>query len=89
VKKSPAIADMNTEVYGKCIDMGSGVVIDGGVPVADRHLAVEMIRVTGDDSEAYRVFDIVFFIFNLPARHRNVGKYRQYNRRKFRIWLFS
>lgn len=76
-------------VYAKCIEMGRGVFIEGEVSAADRHLAVEMSRATGDDSEAYRVFDIIYFIFNLPARHRNVGKYRQYNRRKSRIWLFS
>ena len=76
-------------VYGKCIEMGSVVFIDGDVPAADRHLAVEMSRGTGDDREAYGVFDIIFFIFHLPARHCNVGKYRQYNRRKSRIWLFS
>jgi hypothetical protein len=55
--------------------MGRGVFIEGEDPGADRHLAVEMSRATGDDSEAYRVFDIIYFIFNLPARHRNVGKY--------------
>jgi hypothetical protein len=59
------------------------------VPVADRRLALEIRRGTGEDIETYRVLDIIFFIFNLPACFGNVGKYRQHNREKNNIWIFT
>jgi hypothetical protein len=43
--------------------------------------AVEMDRGTGDDLETCTAFDFIFLIFNLTARHGNVGWYRQYNRK--------
>jgi len=46
---------------------------------AVRRLAVEMGHWTGDDIETRRAFDISFFVNNLPARHGNVGRYRQYD----------
>ena len=71
------------------IDMGSGVFIGCYVPVADRHLAVEMSRGTGDEIETYRAFNIIVLILNLPALDGNVGKYRQYNRRQNCVWIFT
>jgi hypothetical protein len=43
--------------------------------------AVEKDRETGDDLETCTAFDFIFLIFNLPARHGNVGWYRQFNRK--------
>jgi hypothetical protein len=57
-----------------------GRFIDWDVPIADRHPAVDMRRGTGDDIEAFGVFDIILFGDHLPARHGNVGEYRQFNR---------
>ena len=67
--------------FWKCIELGSGVFNARYVPVAVRRLAVEMGHWTGDDIESPRDFYITFFIVNLPARHGNVGKYRQYYNR--------
>lgn len=35
---------------------------------------------TGDDFETCGDFDIIFLFIDLPARHGNVGRCRQYNR---------
>ena len=81
LKKSPVIADENTKCFWKCFEQGSGVFIVRDVLAAVRRLAVEMGRGTGDDFETRRAIDIIFLIFNLPARHGNVERYRQYDRR--------
>jgi hypothetical protein len=65
-------------VYGKRNEMGE-----------DRRLALEMSRGGGEGIETYRVLDIIFFNFNLPACFGNVGKYRQHNWGKKSIWIFS
>jgi hypothetical protein len=56
---------------------------------ADRHPAAETSRGTGEDLETRRVFDLVFFFFDLPARHGDVRKFRQSGGKKQRIWFFS
>jgi hypothetical protein len=42
---------------------------------------VEMGRRKGDDLETCTASDFIFLTFNFPARHGNVGWYRQYNRK--------
>lgn len=69
------------KVFWKCIELGSGVFIVLDVLETVRRLTVEMGHWTGDDIETRRAFDISFFIINLPSRHGNVGKYRQYDKR--------
>ena len=69
------------KVVWKCIEAGSGVFIVLDVLEAVRRLTVEMGHWTGDDIETRRAFDISFSIVNLPARHGNFGKYRQYDKR--------
>jgi hypothetical protein len=60
VKKLPVIADENSKYFWE------------EVPVAGRHLAVGMSRGTGGDIETCRAFDIIYLIFDLPARRGNV-----------------
>jgi len=64
-----------------CIELGCGVFIVLDVQEAVRRLTVGMGHWTGDAIETRRAFDISFFIVNLPARHGNVGRYRQYDKK--------
>jgi hypothetical protein len=80
LKKSPVIADENTKGFLEVHRTGK-LGFHRLRWLAVRRLTVEMGHWTGDDIETRRAFDISFFIVNLPARHGNVGRYRQYDKK--------
>jgi len=81
LKKSPILADENTKGCMEVHRTGKWGFTVFDVLEAARRLAVEMGHWTGDDIETRRAFDISFFVNNLPARHGNVGRYRQYDKK--------